>query len=478
MRRLLPAPTARRPRPGAAGRGASAPSWSWPPPSPACGCAPAPTTWPATSSRDAPVPRHPAPGHLRSTWPPRGAAGRGRPRSTPRLAGRAARRLRGTASRVVTTEMVPEILPERSGEPAYLSVAGLPETDELVEIVDGPCPRPGTTRCRPTSARRTTWPRTYDGDPRRPAVVEVMLQVSASAELELPVGTWVTLASPSYQSVQRVPDLRCCTWWAPSGPPTPYPSPLDDIDTLREPSISILPELNLVRATALAADEETVLRATGTSRRTCAGPSTRLGHPRPRSRTLLVEEARRAELQAWPPVVAAAATGAATGVGEIAEAVVDQRRHQRRRWSTLTLTALAAGGAGGAARRRRGARRAPGVGDRRRPGAGRVGPAGWWRSGAARRCCWSSPGARAAVGVRRAVPAARPRVEDLLRGARGAACCALAHHGGPDRAASRGRRRAAAGGAPRRPAAGGGRPRRDGARSWCCSGARSPRTTR
>ena len=238
---------------------------------------------------------------------------------------------------VVTTEMVPKILPAQPAEPAYLSVAGVPDVDQHVEIVSGQMPRPGD----PVTSLPAAVAAEHDGDPRT-AVVEVALEVSAARELEMPVGTWVTLSSPSYQGTQRVPTAVLHvvgTFRAADA----YPSPLDDVDALRKPSISILPELNLVRATALAADEETVLQATWEDLPDIRWSFDLMGSPSAAQAELLVEEGRRAELQTWPPVVDSPSVSAATGVGRIAETVVAQRTTSDG-LVVLVVTALAAGG--------------------------------------------------------------------------------------------------------------------------------------
>ena len=176
----------------------------------------------------------------------------------------------------------------------------------------------------------------------RTAVVEVALEVSASRELEMPVGTWVTLSGPSYQGPTRVPNAVLHvvgTFRAADA----YPSPVDDIDSVRKPSISILPELNLVRATALAADEETVLQAKWEDLPDLRWTFDLVASPSAAQSALLVEEARRAELQTWPPVVESPSVGASTGVGRIAQTVVAQRTTSDG-LVALVVTALAAGG--------------------------------------------------------------------------------------------------------------------------------------
>lgn len=239
-------------------------------------------------------------------------------------------------SHVVSPQMVPESLPARPGQPSFLMVAGLPEADRLVDVVGGRMPAPGTTGPVPDKVVAA-----WDDAPRRPAVVEVALQGEASRELELPVGSWVTLGSTSYQG-------------APGPPPAllhvvgtfraadPYPSPLDDLDSLREPSISELPEFNLVRATALAADQETVLAARWTSSPSVRWTFDPVGTPAAGDAEQLVKEVRQVGIQDWPQVVPASGTGANTGIGDLAQAVSDQRRASDG-LVTLTLTTLAAG---------------------------------------------------------------------------------------------------------------------------------------
>jgi hypothetical protein len=237
-------------------------------------------------------------------------------------------------SAVVTTEMVPEVLPPRPGQPSYLSVAGLPDAESLVEVVRGRMPRPGSApqELPPEVAAA------HEGRRSAVPVVEVVLEVSASRELEMPVGSWVELGSPSYQGVFEPPAvLHVVGTFRPSGA---YPTALDDVDTLRRPSISILPELNLVRATALAADEATVMEARWTDLPQVRWTLDPVGTPTAAQADVLVEEGRQVELQDWPPVVDAGGVGAATNIGDLATEVVDQRRTSDG-LVALALTALA-----------------------------------------------------------------------------------------------------------------------------------------
>lgn len=239
-------------------------------------------------------------------------------------------------SHVVSPQMVPESLPARPGQPSYLLVAGLTEADRLVDVVEGRMPEPGTTGPVPDDVVAT-----WEDAPRRPGVVEVVLQEKASRELELPVGSWVRLGSTSYQrSPGPLPPLLHVVGIFRAA--DPYPSPLDDLDSLREPSISDLPEFNLVRATALAADEETVVAAQWIAPPSVVWTFDPVGTPAAGDAEQLVKEVRRLQVQGWPPVVPADAAGAATGIGELAQAVIDQRRASDG-LVTLTLTALAAG---------------------------------------------------------------------------------------------------------------------------------------
>lgn len=238
-------------------------------------------------------------------------------------------------SLVVSPEMTPEALPARSGEPAHMSVAGLPDAGGLVDVVDGRAPEPGVGRGAPPAVARS-----WEGPAgHRPTVVEVALQEQAARELDLAVGSWVRLGSPTYQGeMPPTPLLHVVGIFRAAHP---YPSPVDDLDTLRAPGISVLPELNLVRATALAADEQTVLAA-----RWIGPPSVRwtfdpLDTPAAADAERLVEEERRVLLQEWPSVVAADTVGAATGIGTLAQEVLEQRRASDG-LVTLTLTTLAA----------------------------------------------------------------------------------------------------------------------------------------
>lgn len=235
---------------------------------------------------------------------------------------------------VTTLEMVPKVLPARPGEPGYLAVAGFPDADALVRVVEGRMPRPGS----PTRRLPAPVAREYDGPSRAP-VVEVVLEESAAEVLDMPVGTWVSLSSVRLRlDGDRAAVLRVVGTYRPRGQ---YPTALDDVTTARRPAVSVLPEYNLVRATALAADEETVLGAGWEG-----PPDVRWTFDLARTPTAdeagtLVEEARRVELQTWPNPVGASDARAVTGVGDLAAQVTDQRRASDG-LVVLVLTALAA----------------------------------------------------------------------------------------------------------------------------------------
>ncbi len=220
---------------------------------------------------------------------------------------------------VTTIQMVPKVLPARPGEPAYLAVAGFPDAADLVDVVEGRMPEPGD----PVTALPPAVAAEYDGPARAP-VVEVVLQEDAAAELDVPVGSWVALSGASYYGSDqaRTAVLHVVgTVRAADG----YPSPLDDVDALRAPFVSDTPELNLVRATALAADEQTVLEATWEQDTDLRFSFDLAGSPTAEQAAVLVEEGRKAGLQAWPQVVESASGTATTGIGGIADTVVDQR---------------------------------------------------------------------------------------------------------------------------------------------------------
>jgi putative ABC transport system permease protein len=233
----------------------------------------------------------------------------------------------------VTPDFAPVVLPRRPGAPVFLTVASMPGVVDEVEIVDGRLPRPGDVARRLPPAVAAE----YDG-PRTTAVVEVMLQEDAAAEASMPVGTWVEQSSLRYSPTDERPTLVKVvgTYRAAH----PHPSAVDDITNARVPAISVEPEGNLIRTTALAADEATVLRAEWTGQPDVLFTFDPLGVPTSAQADMLVSEARRLRLQSWPPVLAAEDAGAQTGIGEIASAVATSRDTSDAA-AMLTLTSVA-----------------------------------------------------------------------------------------------------------------------------------------
>ncbi len=234
---------------------------------------------------------------------------------------------------VLTREVSPATLPRRAGEPAFVSVASMPDLGSRVEVVDGRMPEPGD----PARALPPAVAAEYEG-PSTTEVVEVILQEDAAVEMGLPVGTWFEQSSTRYGAgAARPVVVRVVGTYRAA---EPYPSPLDDVPNARRPAISVQPEFNLVRATALAADEETVLRSSWVARPDVRFTFDPAGTPSASESDVLVAEARALTLQAWPPVLDANDAGASTGVGEIAARVTDYRSTSDG-VAMLALTAVA-----------------------------------------------------------------------------------------------------------------------------------------
>ncbi|MGH3348168.1 MAG: FtsX-like permease family protein [Nocardioides sp.] len=236
---------------------------------------------------------------------------------------------------VVAPDFAPVVLPRRPGAPVFVTVASMPDVDGLVELVEGRLPRPGDSERRlpPDVAAE------YQG-PATAAVVEVILHVDAAIEADLPVGAWIEQSSLRYnpEATTRPTLVRVVGTYRAADP---HPSPLDDVVNARRPAISVEPEGNLVRTTALAADEETVLRAGWSGQPDVLFTFDPLGTPSSAQSDRLIAEARQLRLQAWPPVLAGDDTGAQTGVGEIASAVATSRDTSNAT-AMLTLTSVAA----------------------------------------------------------------------------------------------------------------------------------------
>jgi putative ABC transport system permease protein len=237
---------------------------------------------------------------------------------------------------VTTTEAIMEALPKQPRySPSYLSVVGIPDARSLVDVVEGSFPRPGVdTEVLPGDLART-----YDG-PREVAVVEVALERRAAEALQTPVGTYLDLVPLRYSGGRALERtlLRVSGVYEAA---VPYPSPLDDVDNVRRPAISTLPEFTLVRAAGLAADDETVLQAGW-----MANPEIRWTFDPDRTPTAdqaeaVVDDSRRLAVQPWPPVVTSGASTAATGLGELGSAYVAERDASNTS-AALMLAALGA----------------------------------------------------------------------------------------------------------------------------------------
>ena len=248
---------------------------------------------------------------------------------------------------VVSPEMVPKVLPPQPGWPAFLTVAGLPGLDQAVEIVDGRMPRSGNpVREMPPDVAATYDPLVQPGPgesdgPLELEVVEVILEESAAEEMGVGPGTWIEMSATAYRIESAPPAmLRVVGTYRPVDP---YPSALDDLDTARKPSISRTPESVLIRATALAADEETVFAATWQAEPDVRWTFDPTGTPPASQMETIVDQGRRVELQSWPNVAHADDAGALAGLGDLAESVVTQRGTSDG-MSLLGLTSLVAGG--------------------------------------------------------------------------------------------------------------------------------------
>lgn len=254
------------------------------------------------------------------------------------LAGDLAVLLGPPRSSVTTTEAVVEALPKQPRySPSYLAVAAVPDARDHLRIVAGRFPRPGTTQVRLPRQLAAS----YDG-PRRVPVVEVALERTAARAMDVGLGSYLDLLprrysphAPDRLAMPRVVGLFKAT--------TPYPSPLDDVGNLRRPAISDLPELSVVRAAALAADEATVLQAPWATRpdvRWTFDP-TRL--PDAAQAAAVVDDARRLAVQPWPAVHDSTVSTAMTGLGDLAAGFVD-RRQASDTLAGLVLAALASAG--------------------------------------------------------------------------------------------------------------------------------------
>lgn len=246
---------------------------------------------------------------------------------------------------VSSPEMVPKPLPQKTGLPGFATVAALPNLADLVEIRAGRLPRPGhpvvslpgdiAAGYRANNLPTGMYPR------GKAEVVEVILEVSGAEALDVGVDSYVALGATSYnyQGVEPAV-LHVVGLYRPAAP---YPTPLDDLDTGRKALIDPTPNAASVRFTALAADEATVLGGTWEREPILRWTFDPNGTPSAGDAGALVEQARQLELQTWPPMARSTDYRAQTGLGDLAQKVVDQRSTSDG-MAFLALTSLAAGG--------------------------------------------------------------------------------------------------------------------------------------
>lgn len=249
---------------------------------------------------------------------------------------------------VTSPEMVPNALPDRPGVPSFLTVVGLSGLDSLVRVEGGRLPDPGVslvdladlpTRASEPYLRSIGFSLTDRFAPKTVEVIEVTLETTAAAEMNIPVGSLVALTGRSYGAI-RTSLLRVVGTYVAADP---TPSALDDADTARLPAIDPTPDAKTVRASALAADPNTVLRGTWQrppDLRYTFDPAT---SSRAANVQELVAQGREVELQSWPPIGRALDATAETGLGDLAAEVTAQRETSDA-MALLGLTALAAGG--------------------------------------------------------------------------------------------------------------------------------------
>ena len=132
---------------------------------------------------------------------------------------------------------------------------GFPGSEDLVETVRGRLPRPGS----PVHPLPPDAAAEYDG-PDRVHLVEVVLHERAADLLGIAVGSIVDVNPVRYGGpADRLPTLLHVVGTYRAG--SPERSALDDADFVRRPAVLEVPDLFIVRAAALAADDLTVLDA-------------------------------------------------------------------------------------------------------------------------------------------------------------------------------------------------------------------------
>lgn len=242
--------------------------------------------------------------------------------------------LRPPRSSVSTMPGIPQTVPRTYiGATAYLTVVGIPGSEDLVETVRGRLPRPGSpVRSLPAASAAE-----YDG-PGRVHLVEVALHERAADLLGIEVGSILDVNPIRYGGPGGpLPTLlRVVGTYRPAGPER---SALDDADFARGPAVTEVPDLFIVRAAALAADDLTVLGATWSlvpevrftfdpARVPAAGEVEQLG-----------VQARTLAVQPWPEVVNSESVAAVTGLGDLASTYLGQREVSGDVVSLLVATA-------------------------------------------------------------------------------------------------------------------------------------------
>lgn len=228
--------------------------------------------------------------------------------------------LRRPRHTVSTLPGIPQTVPRTYiGATAYISVVGLPGSEDLVETVRGRLPRPGA-RVHALSAEAAA---DFDG-PDRVRLVEVVLHERAANLLGIAVGSIVDVNPVRYAGPgDALPTLLHVvgTYRAADA----ERSALDDADFVRRPSVTEVPDLFIVRAAALAADDLTVLGA-----RWELVPEVRFTFdparlPRAAEAEELGVQARTLAVQPWPDVLRSESVAAVTGLGDLASAYLRQR---------------------------------------------------------------------------------------------------------------------------------------------------------
>ena len=228
--------------------------------------------------------------------------------------------LRPPRHSVATLPGIPQTVPRTYiGATAYLSVVGMPGSEGLVETVRGRLPRPGS----PVRALPAASAAEYDG-PDRVHLVEVVLHEHAADLLGIAVGS--------------ILDVNPIRYGGPGGPlPTllrvvgtyrqagPERSALDDADFARRPAVTEVPDLFVVRAAALAADDLTVLGASWSLVPEVRFTFDPAGVPSAAQAEELGVQARALAVQPWPEVVGSESVAAVTGLGDLASTYLAQR---------------------------------------------------------------------------------------------------------------------------------------------------------